>query len=105
MDTKGFSYDLSTVGFLAILLQVVFPILVAVITKTSSSPRVKAVVLMALTAVSGVVQQALSVGLDDFNVKFYVLNGIVGFVVSVATYFGFWKPTGSAALAGRIGPQ
>jgi hypothetical protein len=98
------TYDFSLLSALTILVQVMLPILVAVVTKTSASGTVKALALLVLTSVT----QFVSMWIDNFNhfdVKVAGVNVVVGFVISAATYFGLWKPTGAASAASRIGPQ
>lgn len=87
-------------GLLALCIQVVLPLLVGLVGSRLSG-GVKAVVLLALTAVT-----QLLVGWSDavtshhaFAWQALLLNVIVGFVVSVASHFGLWKPT---TLSGRV---
>lgn len=97
-------YDVSALSALTILAQVILPIIVAMVTRTSAKAAVKAIALLALTAVT----QLTSAWVDNFSnfdLKSAGLSVLVGFVISVATYFGLWKPTGSAELAGKVGPQ
>lgn len=78
--------------------------MVAVVTRASASPGVKAVALLALTAVTQFVSSWID-NFDNFDWKVYGLNIVVGFVVAVASYLGLWKPTGTAEAASRVGPQ
>ena len=95
--------DMNTRGLVALALQFLLPLVVGLLTKQSWRPGLKAVLLLALTAVTQFLVQ-----LQDFlsgpdgsrfdwqSVAYAVL---IGFVVSVATHFGLWKPTGAAATA------
>lgn len=98
------TYEVSTLGLLTILVQVVLPLVVAVATKANASAGVKAVTLLALTSVTQFVSSWID-NFDKFDWKFYALNVLVGFVIAVATHYGLWKPTGSADAASRLGPQ
>jgi len=76
---------------LAPLVGVFLPILVAVITQKVTHSGVKAVVLAALSAVSGVLVAAQQAG--GLVTKEAVTAAFLTWVVAVATYYGFWKPT------------
>ena len=86
-------------------MQIVLPIVVAIVTKASARPGVKAVVLLALTAVSQFVSSWIDAGITSFDWKFYAMNVSLGFAVAVAAHFGLWKPTGLSGNASNIGPQ
>lgn len=86
--------SISTVQVVSLLVGTLIPILVALVTKSTAQPGVKAVVNLALSAVSGF-------GAEYINSAHFVwqqalLTTVVTFVVSVATYYGLWKPTNVA---------
>lgn len=99
-----FDYTTDLQGLVGIAVQIVLPILVALVTKRQASSSLKAMVLLALTAVNqfGV---AWLENFHHFDVKFYAMNIVVGFVISVANHFGLWKPTGVSEVAQRSGVQ
>lgn len=97
-------YDYSTLGALTVFVQVILPIIVAVVVKTSASERVKAIVLLALTSVAQF-SSAWVDNFDHFNWRGYAVNVAIGFVISVASYFGLWNPTGVQNGASKLGPQ
>lgn len=72
---------------------VVLPILVALVTKTVHSDRTRALLLLVLSGVSGVLNEWL-VSTGDFNWPKAVYDAVVIFVIGVATLLGLWKPTG-----------
>lgn len=85
-------------GLLALCIQVVLPLLVGLVGSRLSGGT-KAVILLGLTAVN-----QLLVGWSDalaahhaFAWQALLLNVVVGFVVSVASHFGLWKPTTMSA--------
>ncbi len=84
------------------------PILVAVITDRVASGAVKAVVLLALAALSSFLTEWL-VALQTaatFDFAQAAFGVLLTFVVAVAGHFGFWKPaniTGASGSAARVG--
>jgi hypothetical protein len=81
---------------------VILPIVVALITSRVADGAVKALVLLALAAVSGYLISWLDatnsgVAFDFSQASF---TAVLGFVVAVASHFGLWKP---AALTGSGG--
>lgn len=74
----------------ALLTGVIVPILVGILTKLDASSGLKAIFNFGLTA--------LGTGLVTYNQtnwswKAFAINFGFGWVVSVATYYGFYKPT------------
>lgn len=92
------NFDLSWAGMLALLIQVILPIVVGLITKVNVSAKLKAIILLALTSVGQflVMWQA---NFDHFDWRLYAFNVAVGFVISVGVHFGLYKPTGLADAA------
>ena len=96
-------FEMNTRGLIALLLQFVLPLVVGLLTKVSWPTRTKAILLLALTAVTQFVvqfQDYLS-GPDGsrFDWQSIAYAILIGFVVSVATHFGLWKPTGATVVA------
>jgi hypothetical protein len=91
---------------LALVVQVVLPLVVGLVTKRSMSSGVKAILLLGLT----VAAQAITTALEainsgaSFEWKALVYNIFIGFVVAVAIHYGLWKPTGVADVAQDAGP-
>ena len=91
--------SISTVQVVSILIGTVIPILVALVTRSTARPGVKAVVNLALSALSGFGTEYINS--TNFVWQQALLTTVVTFVVSVATYYGLWKPTN---VAGRNSP-
>jgi hypothetical protein len=93
------SFPLTTAGMIALAVQFILPVLVGLVTNARVSAGVKAVLLLALTAVS---QFLLGwKGTDSWRELLW--NVAIGFTFSVAIHFGLWKPTGVAEKAQRLG--
>src|SRR5882724_2624100 len=94
-------YTLDRVGLLALLIQVALPLVVGLVTSMSTHPGAKALLLLALTSLT----QFLTLWYQDasghltFAWKVVLFNIVVGFVISVGSHFGFWKPFGVSARA------
>jgi len=87
--------SISSVQVVSILIGTLIPILVALVTRSTAPPGVKAVVNLALSAVTGFGAEYV----NDVNFVWQqaLLTTVVTFVVSVATYYGLWKPTNVAS--------
>jgi len=84
-----------------LVLAVVLPIAVGLVTTRVTSGSVKAWLLAGLTLVTSVVTQlgaAVAEG-GVFDLGLALLATIPAFAISVATYYGLWKPTGIGAAA------
>lgn len=95
MDTV-FTADVAT---LATIVGVFLPILVGIVTKEVASSGLKATLLAGLSAVSGLVSSAIEV--DGVFTKTALFSAVTTFVIAVATYYGYWKPTQVAPAVQR----
>lgn len=90
-------------NWLGLLMSVVLPILVGLVTKTVTSASTKAVLLMFLSALNGILTEYINVLANgngyDWSTALYTWGG--SFAIAVAVHFGFWKPTGATAWAQR----
>jgi hypothetical protein len=83
--------DAQTVAFLS---GIIIPLLVGLLSKVSASSGLKAILNAFLSALAGVLATVTQV--DSANARDFVIAIISTWVVSVATYYGVWKPTGVA---------
>jgi hypothetical protein len=90
--------DLSRAEIIGLLVTLVLPILVGLVTTRVTSAGKKAVLLLALTAVTGFLVELGNAG-PDYNVANGVFYTVVGFITAVAVHFGFLKPTGVSGAA------
>lgn len=84
-----------------LVLAVFLPILVGLVTTRVTSGSIKAWLLAGLTLVTSVLTQlgqAIAAS-TPFDVGLALLAVIPAFAISVATYYGLWKPTGVGAAA------
>ena len=90
--------------YVAIAVGLLAPILVGLVTKTSQSAGLKAVLLAAIAAVTGIGQGFLNTPPETTWVwQTAVLAGGVAWVTAVATHYGLYKPTGiTATIQGSV---
>lgn len=83
-------------NWLGLLIGVILPILVGLVTKSTTDASVKAVLLLFLTAVNGFlteyVNAATSSANYDWQTALYTWGG--SFVLAVAMHFGVYKSSG-----------
>lgn len=95
---------ISAAQWLNVLINVLLPILVAVLTSRVADGAVKALVLLVLSAVSGFLVawlDAVNLGVA-FDMSQAGFTVVVGLVMAIAAHFGVWKPTGVTGSAGVI---
>jgi hypothetical protein len=92
---------------LAFVLQFVLPLVVGLVTTKLTPGKDQFLLLAGLTAVVTLVTGALAA--HDRNVPFdFVqgsLNAAAGFLVSVGSHFGIWRPSGATAALLAIGSR
>jgi hypothetical protein len=96
-----FNAGVGTVEVVSMVVGVLLPILVGLVTKAVTSPSTKAILLAALSALSGFLTEFVEVANSGaaFQVDQALLTWLMTFVVAVAVHYGLWKPTGVTAKA------
>jgi hypothetical protein len=100
-----FTFHLSLLGVLTLLVATILPILVGLVTTRETSPNRRAIYLAALSVLIGLGQEviaALQAG-TVYDLGAGLLTAIGIFLVAVALHFGLWKPTGVSAAAIGVG--
>lgn len=89
------SFQFDWVLLLSIVVTTLLPIITAWVTTAVTSSKVKAIVLAALSAITGLGAELLNALQTGTQYELFVglLNAFIVFVVAVATYFGFWRAT------------
>lgn len=98
-----FSLDPALV--IQLILSTIMPILVGLVTTRATSGALKAWLLAAATLVTSVLAgllDAINSG-TEFDLGLALLLAVPAFCVSVASYYGFIKPTGIATAAQNFG--
>lgn len=78
-------------------------IIVGIVTKLSTPSNVKALLLLGLAAVDGVMTEYLA-GPANFDLRWAALKALSAFLIAVGAHYGFLKPTGvSYTLQSKVG--
>ena len=87
--------------WLNLAINAVLPMIVALVTARVAHPGLKAIALLLLSTVSGVLVSVLDSG-GAFDLRQVGLAILSGFVVAVATHFGLLKPMSITGSGGAI---
>lgn len=99
LPVYGFTADLG--GLLGLALTVLLPIVVGLVTRTSTSAGLKATLLLGLAAVKTVLEawlQAVNEAVA-FDAVPLIYTTLINFGIAVAIHYGLWRPTGVTAAA------
>ena len=91
--------ELDKAYWLSLLVSVVLPVLVGLVTTRVTHAGVKAVLLLALSTVTGFVTEYAGPHDAGYSVGTAAVLALVSFGTGVLAHFGFWKPVGVAAKA------
>lgn len=80
----------------------VLPLLVGLVTKYTTNAGAKAVLLLALNLVAGILAEFFA-GPVGFDWRGALVTAAASFVIGVATHYGLWKPTGTSGKLQAIG--
>lgn len=96
-----FVFTLDPALVVQLVLAVILPILVGLVTTRVTKGSIKAWLLAGLTLVSALLTQlgAAIAAHTPFDVGLALISVIPAFAISVATYYGLWKPTGVGQAA------
>lgn len=83
--------DYSNLTLYTLLAGVIVPLLVGLLTKLNASSALKSILNLGLTAAGSLLAVANEA---TFQWKLFVTNWAIAWVVAVATYYGFYKPSG-----------
>lgn len=96
-----FVFSLDPAVVVQLLLTVFMPIAVGLVTTRTTAPATKAWLLALFTVITSLLT-GLAGALANhatFDIGVALLAAIPAFAISVATYYGLWKPTGIGGAA------
>lgn len=96
------SGDPIRVQLISLLVGVGLPLVVGLVTKSTTSAGAKAIWLAALSAASGFLSEWANSG-DDFMWSTALITWLATFVVAVGSHFGLLKPTGATDAVQKVG--
>lgn len=98
----AFTLDPATV--VQFVIAFILPVLVGLVTTRVTSPAIKAWLLAGLSLVTSLLVELgrAIASATTYDLGVALLAALPAFVVSVATYHGFWKPTGVAGAVQNV---
>lgn len=84
--------------WLGLLVSVILPVLVGLVTTRVTSAGIKAVLLLALSVLNGLLVEVANPG-PGFDFGTAAILALVAFATGVLAHFGLWKPTGLSGKA------
>ena len=97
--------NMNWIQLIAMLLGIVFPLLVALVTKRVTSSKTKGLLLASISVMAGLlaeVSTALTTGTSFDPVNWLVVT-LTALVAGQTTYSAIWKPTGTTKALQRVG--
>jgi hypothetical protein len=79
--------------WIGLLVSIGLPVLVGLVTKHVTHPGVKAVILLALSTLNGLLVELANPG-PDWDLGTAAVLSLVSFATGVLVHFGLWKPVG-----------
>lgn len=84
--------------WIGLAVSVILPVLVGLVTTRVTHPGTKAVLLLALSGVNGLLVEVANPG-PEFDFGTAAILALVAFATGVLSHFGLWKPAGVSARA------
>ena len=96
-----FAFTLDPLTVIQLILTVIMPIAVGLVTTRTTSSAAKAWLLAGFTMVTSLLTELAGAitAHTAFDLGVALLAAIPAFAISVATYYGLWKPTGIGQAA------
>lgn len=92
------------VGILTFIVAVALPLVVGIVTKSTASPRLQAMMLLSLSLVAAAIQRLIETN-GVVNLKTFLANFAVTWLIAMGTYLGFLKPTGVGSKVQNVAPN
>jgi hypothetical protein len=97
--------NLGSAYWLGLIVSVVLPVLVGLVTTKVTHAGLKAVLLLALSGVTGFVTEYAGPHDAGYSVGTAAVLALVSFGAAVLAHFGLWKPTGVSGAAQAVGAR
>ena len=91
--------NLDAAYWIGLLVSIGLPVLVGLVTTRVTHAGVKAVLLLALSGLTGFLVEYAGPHGDDYSVQTAAVLALVSFAVGVLSHFGLLKPTGISGKA------
>lgn len=94
---------MSIAQFIGLLVAPLMALLVGFVTKESWPDKWKSLLLLALSAINGVVVEAFTPHAGGYDLRASIMSAIYAFVVAIGFHYGLLKPTGATAAVVSAG--
>jgi len=101
------TFDVSWPLIIGLLVSTILPLIVGLVTTRVTHSGVKAVILAALAAVTGLLTElgnALTAGVE-YNLGTGLVFALTAFLVATGLHYGLLKPTGASGAAQSVGAK
>lgn len=100
-------FEIDWVQGIAALLGVVFPLLVALVTKRATSPKVKGLLLTGISVVAGLLSEISNalVNGTSFDPLAWLIVTLAALVAGQTVYSSIWKPAGLSKALQEVGDK
>jgi hypothetical protein len=105
-ELPTYQFTPNLIGVLSLLLNVVLPLVAALLMRSSWSTGQKGLVLLALAAVKAIAEAALVASVENlpFNLVSTLYSVAIMFGIAVVSHFGIWRGTDVQQAAIASGP-
>jgi hypothetical protein len=107
MDNGDFVFEVDWPLIISTVISTLLPLLVGLVTKTTTSGGLKAVLLAGLAFLNAGLTEVYIALTENvvFDVGTWLVGAIASFAVAVGSHYGFWKPTGVTGAVQSVGPK
>jgi predicted secreted Zn-dependent protease len=101
------TFDVPPALIVGLIVSTILPLLVGLVTRVVTSPGIKAVILAALSAVTGLGTELLNSinSGTPYDAGTGVVLALTAFLIAVGLHYGLWKPTGASVAAQAVGSK
>ena len=106
-DGVAVAFTLDPAAVVQLVVAFILPVIVGLVTTRVTSAATKAWLLAALALVTSLLVElgrSIAAG-TTFDVGIVLIASLPTFVISVATHYGLWKPTGVSLAAQNVGAR
>lgn len=106
-DGVAIAFTLDPAAVVQLVVAFILPVIVGLVTTRVTSAAAKAWLLAALALVTSLLVElgrSIAAG-STFDIGIVLIAALPTFVISVATHYGLWKPTGVSEAAQSVGAR
>lgn len=98
-------FGITPVLIVGLIVSTILPLLVGLVTKAVTNSSVKAILLAALSAITGLGTELLNAitANQPYDIGTGIVLAFTAFIVAVGIHYGIYKPTGATAAVQAVG--